>query len=92
MNKRRANLIISLCNRLCEVLDEGLVVFWVQRPKLWPCFSEEEQRYFATVKKTEKEVAREELVLCDELLGVLIQGKINHSGGIQGTFEALSTQ
>lgn len=68
MNKRKADLICSICKRFT---NEHLDVFWANRPKLWPCFSEEEQKYFATVKKTEAEVAREEIALCNELLDVL---------------------
>ena len=67
MNKRKTNLIISLCDRLCRVLDESLLIFWARRPNLWPYFSEEEQKYFAAVKKTEEDITLEEIALCDEL-------------------------
>lgn len=71
MNKRKNDLVISLCKQLCEVLDRSLIVFWANRPKLWSCFSEEEQKYLANTKKTEQEQQQEEVVLCNEFQNVL---------------------
>ncbi len=67
MNKRKDNLIFSLCRRLCEILEERHVIYLAQRPNLRSHYSEQDQALFATVTKTEDEIAREEKIILEEL-------------------------